>query len=134
MPVNIEERFSRWLAIGVLSLLGIGLLAVAILHTSLGAPWAGVLRAVTLLVTIQLVLYVAMYWVRKRFKQTHDLRTGIMVFGLYCLLFGLAGMHYAGQLGLMNSKVGRGDYVGFSIFVLVVTTLTFVLFSFWRPE
>jgi hypothetical protein len=132
--MNKEERFSRWLSVGVLSLLGVGLLAGVILHMKFGVAWASALWAVTVLLTIQLALYVAMYWVRRRFRQTHDLRGGIIIFGLYCLIFGLAGMHYAGELGLMNSSAGRADYVTFSIFVLVVTAVGVFFCSFWRPR
>jgi hypothetical protein len=132
--MNNKQSFSRWLAVGLLWLLGIGILGAVILRTAFGLPWSSVSQVIAVLVMIQLGCYIAMYWVRQRFRQTHDLRSGIIIFGLYCLIFGLAGMHYAGKLRLMATPAGRADYVTFSIFVLAVTAIGVFFYSFLRPQ
>src|SRR5450755_3942349 len=100
MSMRTEERLSKWLLVGVPSCLGMGLLAAAILHLSFGVSLLSALVAAMVLVGVQLAMYVPMYWVRQRFKKTQDLRTGILVFGLYVLVLGVVSTHYAMRFGL----------------------------------
>jgi len=84
-------------------------------------------------VTIQVAFFIVMYSVRQRYKQTRDLRVGFVVAGMYGLLMGVAGMYYAARLGLVSPKVVDENYLGFSVFMVVVIIVGIVLFSFWKP-
>jgi len=132
MPMK-SESFSRWIATGVPSFLGIGLVAAVVLRLGFGLPFASVRGSITALVTIQVAFFIVMYSVRQRYKQTRDLRVGFVVAGMYGLFIGLAGMYYAARLGLVSPKVVDENYLGFSVFMVVVIIVGIVLFSFWKP-
>jgi predicted benzoate:H+ symporter BenE len=128
-----SESFSRWIATGVPSFLGIGLVAGVILRTGFGLPFARVGLPITVLVTIQVAFFIVMYWVRQRYKQTRDLRVGFVVAGIYGLLVRLVGMYYASQLALVNPKAVNENYFGFSVFMVAVIVIGVGLLSFWKP-
>ncbi len=128
-----SESFSRSIATGVLFFLGIGLLAGLILRAGFGLPLIMVVVPITVLTTIQTAFLIVMYWVRQRYKQTRDLRVGVVVAGIYCLLLGLAGMYYAAQLGLVSLKAVNENYFGFPIFMVVVIAIGVGLLSYWKP-
>jgi len=115
-------------------LLGIGLFGVIILHAGFAVQWSDAMGPVGALIGIQLVLYVSMYWVRKRFEYTHDPRPGIMIFGLYSWVLCLTALYYAGQLGLLNANVVASNYLNLSIFALIVTLIGVVLGSYWKRQ
>ena len=128
-----SESFSRWIAIGVLLFAGIGLLAGFILRAGFGLPLIRVVVPIAVLTTIQMAFFIVMYWVRQRYKQTRDLRVGVVVAGIYCLLLGLVGMYYAAHLGLVSLKAVNEDYFGFPIFMVVVIVIGVGLLSYWKP-
>src|SRR5882762_3026598 len=130
MPMK-SESFSRWIATGVPPFLAVGLFAAVILRTGFGVPFASVSEPVVVLLTIQVAFFIVMYAVRQRYKQTHDLRAGIVVAGIHGLLAGLAGMYYAARLGLVSAKVVDENYFGFSAYTVVVVIIAIGLFSFW---
>jgi hypothetical protein len=128
------DNFSSWFRNGTLSLLGIGLLAAVILRTGFGLPFTRVAVPIAVLVTIQITFFSVMYWARQPYKRKNDLRVGIVVFGTYGLLMGLAGMYYAAQLGLVSPNAVKENYFGFSIFMVVVIVVGVGLFSYWKPS
>jgi hypothetical protein len=73
---------------------------------------------ITVLVVIQAAFFISVYWVRQRYKRNSDLRGGIILAGIYGLLIGLAGMYYAGQLGLVSVTTFSENYFGFSVYML----------------
>jgi hypothetical protein len=46
----------------------------------------------------------------------------------------LAGMHFAGQLGIVGATTFDDDYVGFSVLMGVVTCIVVGVFSFVKPK
>jgi hypothetical protein len=112
---------------------GIGVLVGLALRISFGLPFARIAIPIMVLVAIQGALFISMFWVRQSYKRKPDLRGGIILFGGYCLLVGLAGMYYAGQLGLVGVNTLNENYLGFSAYVLVVTVVAVGLFSFLKP-
>lgn len=131
MPVK-SGRLSRWMGTGIFFFLGSSALLAVILHVGFGLPLAKLVGPITLLVVIQLGFCAAIYWFRKRFDQTHDPRIGIAIFGLFALVLGLIGMYYAGNLGLSTRSLFRDNYLGFSVFTLVVISICVILFSYRR--
>ena len=128
-PAN--ETFLRWLFQGI-SLIGVGILAGLVLHISFGLPTSKLAVPVSVLLGIRLVFYVGMYPVRQRYRRTRDLRIAFFLTGVYCLCMGLAGMHYAGQLGI--ARTFEDNYIGFSVYVGVLTFIAVVAFSFAKPK
>jgi hypothetical protein len=53
---------------------------------------------------------------------------------MYGLIAGLIGMRYAEQLGIVSSGVFSANCVPFSIFMAIVTAMSFILFTFWKLE
>jgi hypothetical protein len=47
-------------------------------------------------------------------------RAGFILMGLYGLLVGLTAMYYAGKLGLVSVTMFTDNYIGFTIYVIVV--------------
>ena len=125
---------SRWVLRGVPLLVGIGIVAGLALRIAFGLPFARIAIPITVLVVIQGALFISMYWVRQRNKRKPDLRGGIFIFGSYGLLIGLAGMYYAGQLGLVGVNTLNDNYLGFSVFMLVVIAISVGLFSLLKPK
>jgi len=119
---------------GVPVLIGIGIATALLLHFSLGFTLVSLSVPITSLLVIQVAFYLSMYGVRKRFRQTRDLRTGFIVVGMFCLLIVLAGMYFAERIGLVAPKAFEDDYVEFSIYMLVVIVIGVSIFSFVRPK
>jgi len=115
-------------------IIGLGIVAAFVLRTSLGVPLAKLVLPITVVVGIQLVFHVSMFAVRQRYRRTRDLRTGVLVTGIYGLCIVLAGMYYASQLGIASARTFEENYVGFSVYAGVVTCIAAVTFSFLKPK
>ncbi|SRR5260370_831905 len=134
MPMSDKTSLSRWLLAGTPSAIALGVFGVVVLHAGLKVPWKIVTKPVAIQIGIQMALYVVMFWIRARFQRSRDLRPTTVVFGTYLLIAGLLGMRQAGQLGVASGDVFNANCVPFFIFVFVVTTISVILFTFWRPE
>lgn len=129
-----DNGFSRWLVAGLPSAAVLGVLSVLVLHVGAKIRWKVAIPPVIVLVSSFAALYIVMYWVRRQFRQSHDLRPAVLAFGIFSLVTGLIGMKYAEQLGIVSSTSISANYVPFSIYVGVVTVLTVILFTFWKFE
>jgi hypothetical protein len=85
------------------------------------------------LIAIQSAFFIGMYYIRKRYKRSRDLRAGVILTGIYGLLIGLAGMHYAARLGLAGVSTLDENYLGFSVFMVVVIAIGVGLLSALKP-
>jgi len=119
---------------GLPLLVAIGVVVGLALRMRFGLPFARIAIPIAVLVAIQGALFIGMYWVRQRYKRKPDLRSGIILFGAYGLLMGLAGMYYGGQLGVLASNTLSENWLGFSVYVLLTTTVAVGLFSFLKPS
>ena len=129
-----RTSLSKWLLAGTPSVVILGVVSVVVLHAGFKIPWRAATVAVAVQLGIQVALYIVMYWVRERFQRTHDLRATVVAFGMYGLIAGLIGMRYAEQLGIVSSGVFSANCVPFSIFMAIVTAMSFILFTFWKLE
>ena len=93
----------------------------------------GIQSAVILLVCF-LGFYLMMFFVRKHFQRSRDLRFGIFVTGLFYLVTGLLGMWYAGRLGLMQPENVRSHSLSFGIYMAAVMLTAILFLSFWKPK
>jgi hypothetical protein len=119
---------------GIPLLIGVGILAVFVLRMNFGLPLAKLSIPIAVLTGIQLAFYVGMFAVRKRYKQTRDLRAGFSLAGIYGLFIVLAGMYYAGQLGIAGVRTFEDNYVEFSVFMGVVICVGVGSLSFLKPK
>jgi UDP-N-acetylmuramyl pentapeptide phosphotransferase/UDP-N-acetylglucosamine-1-phosphate transferase len=131
-PAN--ETLSRWVYQGIPLIIGVGIVAAFVLRISFGLPTSKFAVPIAVMLGIQVVFYVGMYAVRKRYRRTRDLRIASFVMGVYGLCIVLAGMYYAGQLGIASARTFEDNYVEFSVFMGVVTCIVVVMFSFVKPK
>jgi hypothetical protein len=132
LPAN--ETLSRWVCQGAPLLIGVGIVGAFGLHLSFGLPFARLAFPIAVLVGIQMLFFIGMYGARKRYQRTGDLRTAALVLPAYGLCIVLAGMHFAGQLGIVGATTFDDDYVGFSVFMGVVTCIVVGVFSFVKRK
>jgi uncharacterized membrane protein len=129
---QIKGRLAQWMGTGIFFFLGGSVLLALILHFEFRLSMARLAVPLTILVLIQLRFCSAIYWFRKRFDRTHDLRIGYVIFGLYTLVMCLTGMYYAGNLGFASRTLFRDNYLGLSIFMLIVISISLILPSSTR--
>ena len=119
---------------GLPLIIGVGIVAAFLLRLSFGLPLSKLAVPIAALIGIQVVFYVGMYAVRRRYRRTRDLRTAAFVTGIYGLCIVLAGMYYAGQLGIASARTFEDNYVEFSVFMGVVTCIVVGIFSFVKVK
>ena len=131
-PAN--ETFSRWVYQGIPLIIGVGIVAAFVLRISFGLPTSKLAVPIAVMLGIQVVFYVGMYAARQRYRRTRDLRIASFVMGAYGLCIVLAGMYYAGQLGIARARTFEDNYVEFSVFIGVVTCIVVVIFWSVKPK
>jgi multisubunit Na+/H+ antiporter MnhB subunit len=99
-----------------------------------GLPLAKLATPGTVLVGTLVLFYIGMYAIRKTYKRTRDVRPGFVVSGIYSLFIVLAGMYYAGQLGIMGARTFEDTYVEFSTSVGVVLCVGVGFLSVLKPK
>lgn len=134
MSLNKPRTFVEWLAVGVPLLAAVGVLAIVTLHVGSGIAWTDASGAVVVLVLIQVILFSAMFWLRKPFNATSDFRPGIIASGVYILVMGLVAMHYAARWGWMSTAEIRRDYLGFSMLTAIGTLACAGIFALFRKS
>ena len=136
MIVNSDanDALSRWLYRGVPLFIGVGIIAAFVLRFSFGLSLVRLAFPIAVLVGIQLLFYVGMYGTRQLYRRTGYMRPAALVAGIYGLCIVLAGMYYAGQLGIVSPRTFADNYAGFSVFMAVVTCIVVVVFSFEKPK
>lgn len=97
--------------VGVMALLG-----ALTLHLGRALSWRVLSIPTILFITMQIAFFAAMSDVRRR----KSLRIGVLVSGLYCLLFGLLLIYYGSRWGLLMG-LGDSDLWPFSGCVAVIT-------------
>jgi UDP-N-acetylmuramyl pentapeptide phosphotransferase/UDP-N-acetylglucosamine-1-phosphate transferase len=131
---DANDALSRWLYRGVPLFIGIGIIAAFLLRFSFGLSLVRLAFPIAVLVGIQLLFYVGIYGTRQRYRRAGNLRPAALVTGIYGLCIVLAGMYYAGQLGIVSRRTFADNYVGFSVFMTVVTCIVVVVFLFAKPK
>ena len=133
IPTSDQMSLSWWVARVFPSIIASGVLGVVILHTGFKVPWRRAYVPAIIFMTTYALFSVGMFWVRKQFDRSRDLRLGACVSGIYSLVTVLVGMWYAGDLGITSSVTLAENWIPFSVFMLICTVISFVLVSYWKP-
>jgi hypothetical protein len=119
---------ARWFGFGVPALVLVGLGIAIGLHVGLNRAWNELVLPVGAYVAIQVGTYVCMFWARNRSRTQGDYGPAIALIGFYAWGTGLLVIHYGTEWGVLNHN-GGSDLIGFSVFMIFVIAITFVLFS-----
>ena len=123
---------SWWSARMSPSVVALGVLCFVILHTGFGVPRSRAYVPAIILTAIYALLCIGMFWARKQFDESRDLRLGAGLFGLYCLITGQVGMWYAGVLGIVSSAIFAENWIPFSVYMSICTAISLFLVSRWK--
>jgi hypothetical protein len=127
-----RESFARWLMAGIVWCSSLGVLGAIVLHAYSKVPWSTTTEPVVVMSLILLAWYLLMFWARRQFKRSHNLRMGTVATGLCVMAEGIGCFRYAGKLGFVSPDVISANYIGFSIFMTVVIVASVIVVSFWR--
>ena len=119
---------SRWLGVGVPTLVLVGLCIAIGLHMGLGRPWNELVLPVGAYVAIQVGTYACMFWARNRTRTQGDYGPAIALIGFYAWGTGLLVIHYGTEWGILNYHRGN-DVLAFSLFMMFIVVITFAVFS-----
>jgi hypothetical protein len=123
-----QYSFRRWVIVGVPVVVGIALVAAGTVHYRYGVGWGQLIGALFVAVGFQVAWYIAMFWARRHYLATRDLRLGVAISGAYLLGIVLTLDHY-----LLRWKiVSTNRFVGDAIQIPIYTAIGVVLFSMWR--
>ena len=133
--ISTSDRMSLswWLARVSPSIIASGVLGVVILHTGFRVPRRGAFVPAIIFMATYALFSIGMFWVRKQFDRSRDLRLGVCISGIYSLVTVLVGMWYAGDLGITSSVIFAENWIPFAVFMLICTVISFVLVSYWKP-
>lgn len=118
----------RWFSFGLPMLVLIGVGIAVVLHMGLGRSWSELFLPVGAYVTMQVLMYVSMFWARDRARTRQDYRPAVALVGAYAWGTGALVIYYGTRWGVIGNR-GSDDLVGFSVFMVAVVAITFVLFS-----
>ena len=133
--ISTSDRMSLswWLARVSPSIIASGVLGVVILHTGFRVPRRRAFVPAIIFMATYALFSIGMFWVRKEFDRSRDLRLGVCISGIYSLVTVLVGMWYAGDLGITSSVIFAENWIPFAVFMLICTVISFVLVSYWKP-
>ena len=124
--MNTENRFGRWVLIGVPAILLEGTAIALLLHLRYLVAWHTLLPPVTLCLAIQIGFFVSAFWAARSARQQQ--RFGPISFLVGFSLWGtlLIVMHYGPLWGILSPI---GDPLSFSIFMGFVTLASWFVMS-----
>ena len=132
MQVNHNDTFGRWLLMGMPLLRGVGVLSALVVHLRFDVPVSRIFAPVAAVVLIQLTTYIPMFWIRRRFRRTHDPRPAIALVGAYCLTTGLVLLHYSNELKIFI--IHRYEYAALAAVVFVATLVVLAVSPKWSID
>jgi RsiW-degrading membrane proteinase PrsW (M82 family) len=115
-----EERFGRWLAIGVPILLTFGILGATVIRSVSQVPWSQLVFPFSIALGFQIAFYAGAFWAGKWARNEGRYRPLTLLVAMYLWGAGLILMRYGFQFGLLP---GPNDFYPFSVcmFLLTVT-------------
>jgi uncharacterized membrane protein YsdA (DUF1294 family) len=120
-----------WSVRGVPLLLAVGIFAEFVLHYGFGLAWRELGVPLLVLLAIQIIAFVAMFWGRRCLK-SGNARPGLLILWIYILLFCATAFHYAVRWGLVDLEKHRSDYWQFPLTFSVVMGLAVLFYPYVR--
>ena len=126
-----EERFGRWVAIGVpLFLIG-GIVGSIVIHLGAGISWVDIFLPAALFVGLQIGSYLCAFWAGKLARKQGITWPMALLSGFYLWGSGLLIIHYGTEWKLLPPI---GDAVSFSLCMVLVTVVTIILFALAKDK
>ena len=119
----MEERFTRWAALGVPLLLAGGALFVLAIHLGAKIPFSTLLVPAAAFIALQVVFYLGAFWVRRFAKATGAVGVIALLAGLYGWAAGQMIINYGVAWKVLPST---SDPVGFTVVMVFVTVVLVV--------
>jgi hypothetical protein len=126
-----EERFGRWVSIGIPAILLEGIATALFVHIHYLIALHDLLPPLVLCLAIQIGFFICAFWAGKLAREQR--RLGPMSFLVGFSLWGmvLIVMHYGPLWGILSPV---GDPLSFSIFMVFVTLASWLIMNKTRPK
>ena len=124
--MNPENRFGRWVLIGVPAILFEGIAIAFLVHFRYLIEWLILLPPVAVCLAIQIVFFICAFWAGRLARQQHrfgpiSFLVGVSIWGTLLIV-----MHYGPMWGILSSF---GDPLSFSVFMAFVTVASWFVVS-----
>jgi hypothetical protein len=96
------------------------LVAAALIRFGFGIAWKELVLAAIIVFAIQATTAVLMFWAVRHWRKTGDLRLGLLLGGLSCLLIVLTGTHYAVQWQLVGPQDTFSEAATFCVIIVAM--------------
>ena len=133
-PSQSEQTLTRWMIPGFVCSLLISTVGLVVLVLGFGVPVRLGIQPATVLLLCLVIYYLMMFFERRHFQRSRDLRLGILVTGLFYLVTGELGMRYGVRLGLVQPESVSSNSLRFGIYIAVITLIPILLLSFLKPK
>lgn len=128
--MNSEERFGKWVAVGMPLLLGGGIVGTIAVHMGYQIFWRHLLIPASLYVALQIGAYLGAFWARKCARQQSRYWPMFLLSGFYLWATGWIILQYGSRWGILPRF---DDFLGFSILMALTTAIIcFVAVKFGR--
>lgn len=126
----MKNDFAYRVGVVLATFLVIAFLGILTLHLGLRLSWAALAAPFLSFATLQIGCFAAVFYVGKH----KNVRAGLAVSGLYCLLLGVIVIHYGSRLGLLGGE-GDIDAWAFALCIAFITTAgTIFMPRHWRSK
>ena len=124
LPLTPEERFGKWVAIGVPLFFVAAIAGTIAIHTGYTVPWRQLLLPAGLFVGIQIGFYMCAFWAGKWARHQNQYWPMSLLIGFYLWAAGLIAMHYGSSWGILPPY---GGWRNFSICMALLTVFGWLI-------
>lgn len=125
-----EERFGRWIAVGVPLFVLVGLGAIAIIHLGKGIAWFELLFPCAVYVGVQIAFYSCAFWVGRLGRKRGILWPMALLAGFYCWGTGLLILGYGAKWGFLPPF----SVLGFSLGMVLLSVVSVLVAVFAKDK
>jgi len=122
--MNPEERFQRWIAIGMPLLVSGGIACIVAIHLGYQIPWQHLFVPAGLYVGLQIGFFMSAFWARKLARLQGRFGPMVLLCGFYLWGTGVILIHYGAKWGILPSN---NDCFSFSVLMAAITVILWIL-------
>jgi len=115
-----EERFGKWVGIGVPSIIAIGIVGAAVLHAVLSISWNNLTLPIGIYVLLQEVFYLCVFWARNLVRSRGQHGPMSILVGAYLWGSGMLIIRYGTEWKVLPAPA---EYAGFSACMVFATVV-----------